>query len=219
MRYVAQACGETGCLAATKLVAPIGERRAYACFFNFGASLPRHRLQLAGFHPSLRASWPKNWERPTHECPCLRPPMSGAQIHTHHTFRVWMRRINTPQRPAIPGGCDKGDDRWDATRTPCRMPSRTGSRRDPLDLHDSPTWGRARKRRVTLLRSGHLRARVFRRSEVAGADQGNSTALAHSHDARALLGHRSPSYRTPIVAPANKNPAVPWARCRVSVSG
>jgi hypothetical protein len=51
------------------------------------------------------------------------------------------------------------------------MPSGTGNRRDPLDLHHSPALERARKRRVTLPRSGHLRARVFRHSEIAGADQ------------------------------------------------
>ena len=40
---------------------------------------------------------------------------------------------------------------------------------------------RARKRRVTLLRNGHLRARVLGYAEVAGAGEGNSTAFAHSH--------------------------------------
>ena len=71
MRYVAPAFGETGSLTATKLVAPIGERRPSACFFNFGASLPRYRLQLAGFHPSLRASWPKNEKGPPMNVPAF----------------------------------------------------------------------------------------------------------------------------------------------------
>lgn len=206
MSYIAQACGETSSLAATRLVALIGERRPSACFFNFGASLPLHRLQLAGFHPSLRASWPKNEKGPPMNVPAF---ASQCQAHRYTL-------ITRSECGCVASILHNAQESPEAATRVMIDAMRQGRRVECLpalvaaeDLHHSPAWGCARKRRVTLLRNSHLRARVLGYAEFAGAEEGNSTAFEHSHGARALLQHRSPSDRTPIVAPANKNPAVP----------